>query len=57
MKPIAVIILIIAVAVVGGVISWQIIRKKQGKSGCCDCSSCSGGCANCPSRKTEKTEE
>ena len=57
MKPIDVIILIIAVAVVGGVIAWQIIRKKQGKSGCCDCSSCSGGCASCPSRKTEKTEE
>ncbi|MBQ8352376.1 MAG: DUF2749 domain-containing protein [Clostridia bacterium] len=57
MKPIDVIILIIAVAVVGGVIAWRIIRKKQGKSGCCDCSSCSGGCASCPSRKTEKTEE
>ena len=57
MKPIDVIILILAVAVVAGVIAWQIIRKKQGKSGCCDCSSCSGGCANCPSRKTEKTEE
>ena len=52
MKPIDIIILIAAVAIVIGVIVWQIIRKKQGKSLGCDCSSCH---KNCPHRQ-EKQE-
>ncbi len=65
MKPIDIIILIAAIAIVGGVIAWQIIRKKQGKVGCCDCSSsasCSGhcggcgGCQGCSIKENEKQE-
>jgi hypothetical protein len=58
MKPIDWIIIGLAVAVVVGVIAWQIRRKKQGKSGCdccgnCShCNACNGGC-DCD----KKTEE
>ncbi len=48
MKPIDIIILVAALAIVGGVIALSIWRKKNGKTGCgCGCSSCEG----CPSAK------
>ncbi|MBQ2740260.1 MAG: DUF2749 domain-containing protein [Clostridia bacterium] len=65
MQPIDIIILIVAVAIVGGVIAWQIIRKKQGKGGCCESASCSacsgrcgscGGCQSCSTKEDEKQE-
>lgn len=67
MKPIDIIILIAAVAIVIGVIVWQIIRRKQGKVGCCDssscsacsgrCGSCSGGCSGCQGCSTKENEK
>ena len=51
MKPIDVFILIVAVAIVAGVVVLSIVRKKQGKPVGCDCSSCSGNCAQCSSAK------
>ena len=53
MEPIDIIILIAAVLIVGGVIAWQIIRKKKGKVGCCDCSSCDG-CCSCKAKEEPK---
>lgn len=46
-----ILIIIFAALFVVGVIVWQIIRKKQGKSGC-DCGSCShcSGCAACKAK-------
>lgn len=43
-----IVIIVLAVAFVAGVAVWQIIRKKQGKSGCdCGCSQCTGACPHC----------
>ncbi len=54
MSPVDIIILIAAVAIVGGFIAVAIWRKKTGRSKgcgyCCDCDSCS----NCPSAKKDK---
>ena len=50
MEPIDIFILVMAVAIVIGVIALAIIRKKQGRSILCDCSSCAGNCAGCKSR-------
>ena len=50
MEPIDIFILVMAVAIVIGVIVLSIIRKKQGRSIVCDCSSCAGNCAACKSR-------
>ncbi len=58
MKPIDVVIALLAVGVVVGVIVWSIIRKKQGKSLGCDCvSSCGGNCKNCPSCQSKSVDE
>ena len=54
MNPIDIVILIVAVAIVGGVITLSIVRNKQGKSIGCDCSSCH---KNCPNRQKTKGEE
>ena len=54
MKPIDIIILVLAVAIVVGVTVYAIIRKKQGKSVGCDCSSCNGNCSACPSKQTKE---
>jgi len=54
MKPIDIIILIVAVAIVGGVIALSVIRKKQGKSIGCDCASCNGNCCSC--KKSEEQD-
>ena len=54
MKPIDIIILIVAVAIVGGVIALSVIRKKQGKSIGCDCASCKGNCCSC--KKSEEQD-
>ncbi len=56
MKPIDVIILVVAVLIVGGVIALSVIRKKQGKSVGCDCSSCSGNCSCCNAAKKQNED-
>lgn len=52
MKPIDIVIIVLAALAVIGVTAWRIIRKKQGKVGCdCGCSSCSAH------KNTEDMEE
>ena len=47
MQPIDIIILVAAIAVVGGVVVLSLWKKKKGKTGCgCGCN----GCASCPSK-------
>ena len=57
MKPIDIIIIALATAVVVGVIALSIWRKKQGKTGFgCGCSGCSG-CGNKTACDTAKKAE
>ena len=56
MGPIDVIILSASVLIVGGVVAWSIIRKKQGKPLGCNCSSCDG-CCGCSFKKEETTQK
>lgn len=58
MKPIDIVIALLAVAIVVGVIVWSFIRKKQGKSIGCDCASfCGGKCGSCNSCPKCESEE
>ena len=50
-----ILLIVLAGAFVVGVAVWQIIRKKQGKSGC-DCGSCSGGCPHCAAAQKKQEE-
>ena len=56
MKPVDIIVLIVALAIVGSFVRIAIWRKKTGRSkgfGCgCDC----GSCAGCPSAKNDKSK-
>lgn len=54
MKPIDIIILIVAVVIVGGVIALSVIRKKQGKSVGCDCASCHKNCLHRQNQEEQK---
>ena len=60
MEAIDIIIMLMAAALVVGVVAWSLIRKKQGKS--CACSECkrvdvcSGNCANCSSCSYKPSE-
>lgn len=57
MKPIDIIIIVLAALVVGGVIGLTLWRKKKGKTGCgCGCDGCSG-CGNKSACATAKTAE
>ena len=50
-----ILLIVCAAAFVAGVVIWQIIRKKQGKSGCdCGCSNCSGSCPACKPKEEKK---
>ncbi len=44
MTPIDVIVIVAAVAAVVFTVVRAVLRKRQGKGGCCD----SNGCADCP---------
>lgn len=57
MKPMDIIIVVLAVIAVVGVTVWRIIRKKQGKS-CCEysCGKDCGNCTACPSAKKKNAE-
>ena len=60
MKPIDVIILVVAAVFVLGVVALSFRRKKQGKTGCgCDCGGCQGCShqANCLTAKTAQNPE
>lgn len=50
-----ILIIVFACAFVAGVIVWQIIRKKKGKSGC-DCGDC-GSCGGCPACKPKSGDD
>ena len=57
MKPIDIIIIVLAAVIVVGVIALSLWRKKTGKTGC-GCHGCSG-CANgesCPSKRAADEE-
>lgn len=48
MQPIEIIVIVLAVAIVLGVVVWSIVRKIQGKSSLgCDCDGCNGNCSQC----------
>ncbi len=60
MKPIDVIILVVAAVFVIGVVAFSFWRKKQGKTGCgCDCGGCQGCSrqANCLTAKNAQTSQ
>lgn len=57
MKPVEIIVIIAAAAVVIGVIARAIIRKKKGISSCdCDCGCCSH-CKGCGVKKPEEEKK
>ena len=47
MGPIEIITIVLSVLVVGGVITWEIVKKKKGKS-CCghQCQGCKHNCTH-----------
>ena len=53
-----ILLIVLAAAFVLGVVVWQIIRKKQGKSGC-DCGDCSHceGCSVCAEKAKKKEKK
>lgn len=59
MKPIDIIIIVLAALIVVGVIALSLWRKKTGKTGCgCGCHGCCG-CVNgesCPSKRAADEE-
>lgn len=56
MKPIDIIIIVAAVAIVVGVVAYNIWKKKNGKGGCgCGCSGCNNSA--CPSKKAAEEEK
>jgi hypothetical protein len=54
MNPVDIIILIAAVAIVGGFIAVAIWRKKTGRSKGCGCGYDCGSCSGCPSARKDK---
>ena len=51
MRPLEIVVIVACVLVVGGVVAWQVVRKKKGKGhGWCDCSSCPH-CSVCAEKK------
>ena len=61
MQPIEIIVIILAVAIVSGVVissikKWRDAKKKGVPPACCDCSSCPH-CADCLKKPAEHTKE
>ncbi len=54
MKPVDIIILIAAVAIVGSFVAVAIWRKKTGRSKGCGCGCDCGSCSGCPSAKKDQ---
>ena len=54
MNPVDIVILIAAVAIVGGFIAVAIWRKKTGRSKGCGCGYDCGSCSGCPSARKDK---
>ena len=54
MNPLDIIILIAAVAIVGGFVAVAIWRKKTGRSKGCGCGCDCGSCSGCPSARKDK---
>lgn len=56
MSPVDIIVLIVALAIVGGFVGISIWRKKTGKSKGCGCGCDCGDCAGCPQVKNDKSK-
>ncbi len=54
MNPIDIMIIVAAVAIVGGFVAVAIWRKKTGRSKGCGCGCDCGSCSACPSKKENK---
>ena len=55
-----ILIIVAACAIVIGVITASVVRKKHGKTGCgCDCGGCPGcaGCSACRSAADKETKQ
>lgn len=58
MKPIDIVIIVLAIAVVAGVVAYSVWKKKTGKGGCgCGCDGCGASCNGCPSAKKEEKDK